>query len=280
MNNNIGANIARLRKEKNITQEQLATYVNVSAQAVSKWENGGTPDCELLPKIADYLQVSIDCLFGRNSEANVNVKQVIANDITSLKQNDCFNKIMEYLWTIQCALTGDTSLYLSYKKQQELLKGVNSYSQILLDNGISLMSLNENLPYFMCIPEPEDGWLKYLASTEQYSKRFALLAEKDILDSIILLYSIEPDLFTDKLLKSKINLTDERADEIIALLIKNKIITEASVQTENGAEKVYRFKPNPAFIGILILAMELVNPPKGFSYYSNSRSRRNYLQAK
>ena len=61
----IGMQIAKLRKEKNITQEELAKNLDVSAQAVSKWENGGAPDLELLPKIADYFGVSIDYLFGR-----------------------------------------------------------------------------------------------------------------------------------------------------------------------------------------------------------------------
>ena len=48
----IGKQIASLRKEKGIKQEELANFVGVSIQAVSKWENGGVPDTELLPKIA------------------------------------------------------------------------------------------------------------------------------------------------------------------------------------------------------------------------------------
>ena len=61
----IGSVISELRKTKGVTQEELAKYVGVSAQAVSKWENGGVPDTELLPKIADYFNISIDVLFGR-----------------------------------------------------------------------------------------------------------------------------------------------------------------------------------------------------------------------
>ncbi len=64
----IGTQIAKLRKEKNITQDELAKNLDVSAQAVSKWENGGAPDIELLPKIADYFDVSIDVLFGKKKD--------------------------------------------------------------------------------------------------------------------------------------------------------------------------------------------------------------------
>ena len=55
----IGQNIARLRREKQVKQEELANYTGVSAQAVSKWENGGMPDAYLLPKIADFFGVSV-----------------------------------------------------------------------------------------------------------------------------------------------------------------------------------------------------------------------------
>ena len=57
----IGQNIATLRKEKGITQEQLAEVCMVSPQAVSKWENDNScPDVTLLKVIARTLGVSVD----------------------------------------------------------------------------------------------------------------------------------------------------------------------------------------------------------------------------
>ena len=61
---NIANNIADLRKKKGVTQEQLAVALNVSPQAVSKWEtNTSQPDTQTLPLIAEYFKVSIDYLF-------------------------------------------------------------------------------------------------------------------------------------------------------------------------------------------------------------------------
>ena len=54
-----------LRKEAKVTQEELAQNLGVSAQAVSKWENGSFPEGDLIPRIADYFHVSIDYLYGR-----------------------------------------------------------------------------------------------------------------------------------------------------------------------------------------------------------------------
>lgn len=61
---NIPKNIIALRKSKSITQEQLAEALNISSQAVSKWETGTChPDTSTLPLIAEYFNVSIDYLY-------------------------------------------------------------------------------------------------------------------------------------------------------------------------------------------------------------------------
>ena len=60
---NIGAKIRLLRKEKRVTQEELAEYLLVSSQAVSKWETGASsPDIDMLPKIAIFFGTSLDNL--------------------------------------------------------------------------------------------------------------------------------------------------------------------------------------------------------------------------
>ena len=60
---NIGAKIKELRKDKRITQEELAEYLHISSQAVSKWETGASsPDIDMLPKLAIYFGTSLDNL--------------------------------------------------------------------------------------------------------------------------------------------------------------------------------------------------------------------------
>jgi len=53
------------RREKGITQDELATHIGVSKQSVSKWENGNSyPDIILLPQLASYFNISLDELMG------------------------------------------------------------------------------------------------------------------------------------------------------------------------------------------------------------------------
>ena len=74
---NLGTKIKSLRKDKNISQEILAKHLGISAQAVSKWEQGVTlPDVAVIPAIASYFGVSTDELFDFNLQEVNN--QVIA----------------------------------------------------------------------------------------------------------------------------------------------------------------------------------------------------------
>lgn len=70
-----GKLIAALRKEKGLTQQQLADLLNLSNKTISKWESGmGSPDISNLPPLADALGVSVDELLRghrRSSEAAV-----------------------------------------------------------------------------------------------------------------------------------------------------------------------------------------------------------------
>ena len=68
----IGKKIAQLRKEKGLTQEELSRMMEVSAQAVSKWENDQTcPDIASLPKLAKVLGVTVDELLSGKEDAPI-----------------------------------------------------------------------------------------------------------------------------------------------------------------------------------------------------------------
>jgi len=67
MEESLGQRIARLRKNKGLTQEELGDKVGVSSQAVSKWEtDSSVPDVMLLVKIANLFDISVDELLGND----------------------------------------------------------------------------------------------------------------------------------------------------------------------------------------------------------------------
>lgn len=65
-----GQRLARLRKEKDYTQNDIADKVGVTAQAVSKWENDqASPDIDVIVKLADLYDISTDELLGKEKPA-------------------------------------------------------------------------------------------------------------------------------------------------------------------------------------------------------------------
>ena len=73
MNETIVNRIQKYRKEKGLTQEELAAQLGVSSQAVSKWENDAScPDISLLPLLCRILGITTDeLLTGRNDEVRL-----------------------------------------------------------------------------------------------------------------------------------------------------------------------------------------------------------------
>ena len=75
---NLGQKIRELRRRDGRTQESLAEALGVTAQAVSRWESGGSyPDMEMIPAIANSFHVSIDELFGYHDDREEKIKNIL-----------------------------------------------------------------------------------------------------------------------------------------------------------------------------------------------------------
>lgn len=269
--NMIGKNIAEFRKTKGITQGELAEIVGVSSQAVSKWESGGSPDIELLPVIADYFDVSIDKLFGRNTVDYKDLKPALHASIAELPMAERYEQAFKYCWVIEQSLLGKIKELKPYDEIEKSEKG--PHSQILTDEGITLMSLAEDLPYFLIMPEPQCGWQKRLKYSEDHIKLLRTLSEEDVYKTLHMLNNRENKAFTPKLLEKNIGVTKERAIQILDELCKYKLVNNSEIELDDEIQKVYNFKPNPAFIAILALFDEIINRPNNFWYYTKSRNK-------
>jgi len=99
--NTIGSRIAKWRKEKGLTQEELAIRVNVVRQTVSKWEKGlSVPDADMLQKIAEVLEVSVSQLLGREEEPEKDRNEVAEQLARINEQLAIRNRRTKRIWTI------------------------------------------------------------------------------------------------------------------------------------------------------------------------------------
>lgn len=92
---NLGELLAKLRKEKNILQKEVAAYLNVTVATISNYEKGiHSPDYDTLIKLADFFDVSTDYLLQRTDyRASISMlnKQLVSNYTVS----DLLNTVME-----------------------------------------------------------------------------------------------------------------------------------------------------------------------------------------
>jgi transcriptional regulator with XRE-family HTH domain len=105
MSIHISGNIKKLRRSRDLTQEELAEIIGVSAQSVSKWERGDNfPDITMLPAIANFFEVSLDELVGmaairdekRVEDAKARVRELEWED-NSVNYHDRVTEIWEEL---------------------------------------------------------------------------------------------------------------------------------------------------------------------------------------
>ena len=80
-----GQRLSRIRKEKEFTQNDIADKVGVTSQAVSKWENDlASPDIDILLKLADIFDISVDELLGKETKTTVLNEKPSKKDIDKM----------------------------------------------------------------------------------------------------------------------------------------------------------------------------------------------------
>lgn len=143
MNNiEIGNYIKKLRKEKKYTQKQLAEKLNVSFQAVSKWETGETlPDTSLLLTLANELNTSVERLLNggkiiMKENTLISVNNIVDGFKYLLKVKDCFGeKSTFWLGLVEG---------INKKMNMDLLDALQNHKEVLYTEVILQYINNEN----------------------------------------------------------------------------------------------------------------------------------------
>lgn len=100
-------NIKTIRKNRGLTQEELAIRVNVVRQTVSKWEKGlSVPDADMLQKISEVLEVPVSQLLGEEQEMETS-RNEIAEQLSRINEQLAIkNRRAKRLWTVVGAVLG------------------------------------------------------------------------------------------------------------------------------------------------------------------------------
>ena len=269
----IGKHIASMRKEKGIKQEELANYVGVSTQAVSKWENGGVPDTELLPKIADFFSVSVDFLFERDITNYEDLNMALCKKIIDTPKEQHFKLAFDYCWNIETSLFGDFSKDGSIEDYSKKIgKDEQYYSSIMSNYGFTRIGIANRLQYFLLVPEIQNTNAAFFEDVD-YLSFLRDFSDEKVFESCVFLYKRDSEKpFTEKLLVKKLKIEEEKAKQVLLVLEKYKLVYIEQVEMDDEFQTVYKFNPTPSFIAFLIFSREMIKPPNHFIYYNGGRT--------
>lgn len=283
MNCNLSERIARLRKERGLTQEQLGQMVGVSAQAVSKWEKGGAPDVELLPALADCLGVSMDGLFGRGEDAPRDIELHFGRWLQHTPKEKRMGHLFRLLATNMLQTFADPSVLNSdlgrsvaancYMTEMPDSEPVWLRSQYATDEGMILGVTAENFPMYLLLPEPPEGYDIHFAPTQDYRKLFAVLAREGCLELLYFLYRKKPIFFTAAALAKQAGLPRETVEGLLPALAERHLLREQSLELENGPARVYRVHDNQGLVPFLYFARWFMEEHDAWNYGWDIRER-------
>lgn len=250
--------IQSLRKQKGITQQELAEHFNVTNQAISKWENGQSyPDISLLPKLALFFGVSIDELLGTSP---IYSTESLCLKIKALFDNISKDEIYKTAFTLSALLheavcSKGFKEYIPWKSQNRF--NVDAYSNWGYSgnselDGISMMISGITIMGY--IPN-----IKFPNETEIKRIYYLLLKITDS-DKLTILYSLYKQAnahvngwISIEAIAKDTQLLKEKIEKIIDYFVGDNFIEEKNAQEG----KVYRI--SGAFACILPVFIILAN---------------------
>ena len=222
----IGKLIAKLRKSKNLTQQELGNIVGVGNQAVSKWENGNClPDISIINKLCEVLEITSDELLKG---------ELTNNHEIPIKTN----KKYRYLWLLPIILfiiAGAIILFLNKDKEPPIDANVYILERVGTDYYVSGQIASESNKLSIYINSIEFNDNK-LMNTVIKNYQYELLSSDSLLYGYGFLNSLqllnEPKTINDFLKSLKVDYKTEEI-EMFEQILSNNIILRLTFLTEN-----------------------------------------------
>ena len=187
---NINEQIAYYRKQRGLTQEDVARALGVTNKAVSKWESAQCcPDITLLPELADLFEVSVDKLLGRKPSASLGeLCHMLKAHFSSLPEHSTFGQVYRI-----AALLHEAAATDGYKQQVPWQSRDYSTDDVA-DWGLSVCSEPEGCTVrkqnSICFTLSEKSTAPNNIQLHRLSQKLSRLSEPDTLKVLFALYSL------------------------------------------------------------------------------------------
>lgn len=283
-----------LRKEKKMTQESLAAQLGVSAQAVSKWENGSYPEGDLIPKIAEIFNVSIDYLYGRVGR-DISIEQQVMNCLLKTAKEETekthdsytheqyFEQMLRILWAAQISIWENNKDYYERPKSEE---GMPSMASVIHDNaGYAFMNLEAGREYYFLLKDPQNsGYESWIKGNKKIYDLFKILSDEENVDVLAYLYSLGAGEFASiETIADALKLNRDKVQKLVEHMVEsfnennpNGPIVDVNIIGKDGKPvKVYGISMNLGglLMAIFGIANTYIKSPCGFAMQIGCREK-------
>lgn len=276
----LNKNITFYRKQAGMTQEDLGRALFVTGQAVSRWERGGAPDVELLPRLADALGVSLDMLFGHETEQQASVETLVGQELLRSPTEQRMERAYQLAWHMMKVIAssygepGDSYFRAMTANENLDRRGAKVPEQVPVTNyfdmeeGLLQSCVARDFHYVLIMPEPECGYSSIMKNSEDYRRFFAFLAQEHCLDMLVLAYQIPSERnFTAAFAAGQLGITEEEADAVLEQMHGLHMLQRSEVQVSGGVLRIYARHDETLIIPFLYFAGEMMRNGREM-YYS------------
>ena len=248
---NINEQIAYYRKQRGLTQEDVARALGVTNQAVSKWESAQCcPDIALLPELADLFEVSVDKLLGRKPSASLGeLCHMLKAHFSSLPEHSTFGQVYRI-----AALLHEAAATDGYKQQVPWQSRDYSTDDVA-EWGLSVCSEPEGCTVrkqnSICFTLSEKSTAPNNIQLHRLSQKLSRLSEPDTLKVLFALYSLTQQDFDLYVTAAEI----AEAARLPVNLTENLLNSLPLTLKEENGELMYRLDGANSYLPSLLMLL-------------------------
>lgn len=274
--NVLGEQIAKFRKARYMTQEELGKAVGVSTQAVSRWECGGAPDVSLLPAIADTLGVDIDALFGRVRGEPENFDEVFYSWFKSEDQKELLPQLTRLMWRAMRSAgivdLRELGLNVSFdvlNKCEASMVGERNLIGVqgMWDSGLILGVMAQDMAFMSVYPEPAAGYSAYFDTPDHCRRLFSALVQPGAVEVVLDLMGLGERFVLPVTEAKRLGISGAEA------LAGANVLTSQQLELADGLTEAYQLEKTRPLVPFFYLVRMVGQKNLNFCCLLNTRPR-------
>jgi len=264
---NMSVILSELRTKKGVTQEEAAANLGVSNKTISKWETGfSLPETEYLTEIADYYDVSVNELFGREV-SNRNINDLIFEQYNDLSKSEAVIKSFQMTHDVILGCMNQFNVNWENRNEPDFPdpKLVFNYSEYFNRSLISTPEVFElllnnkyaNMAVMLASGEDDFGWL--IQDADEYLPLLKFLSDVNAMKIFRLMHSQQfPNEFTADFIAKAIEIDENIVIDLLDQSAKFNICDVEEMFLKDGVTKLYKTRGNGYILSALTLIHEWI----------------------